>query len=174
MTDQPDAESVRTIGGRVPFERPQSNPIRISVPSPKVNASAASQDWSIKTRSGSAMWRDRGAASSRQHSFSHDGNSFPFDSEKDEKRPVKATEKQRYVKVEQRTILMRNLSERTTHKDLEDVVRGGAVLDLYLRSNEKSASVSFVEGSAAQAFMDYTKRNDIYIHSKKVCHTLSY
>ena len=64
--------------------------------------------------------------------------------------------------------MIKNLSDRATHKDIVGIVRGGAVLDIYLRTNDRSASISFVEGVAAQAFMNYAKRNDIYIHGKRV------
>lgn len=82
--------------------------------------------------------------------------------------PIPTSEKQLYARNEQRTLLIKNLSDRVTHKDVVDVVRGGALLDVYLRSNDRSASVSFVEGAAAQAFLAYAKRNDIYIHGKRV------
>ena len=65
-------------------------------------------------------------------------------------------------------MLLRNISERATHKDIVSIVRGGTVLDIYLRTNDRSVSVSFVEGSAAQAFMSHAKRNDIYLHGKRV------
>ncbi|KAF2177313.1 hypothetical protein K469DRAFT_732964 [Zopfia rhizophila CBS 207.26] len=52
---------------------------------------------------------------------------------------------------------------RTTHKDLAGIIRGGRLLDLFLR-NDQSAAVSFVEG--AQDFLTYTKRNDICLHTK--------
>ena len=77
-------------------------------------------------------------------------------------------ERKRFAKMEQRTILVKNLSDRATHKDVVDFVRGGLVLDIYLPSHERSASISFVEGSAAQEFMIYVKRNDIYVHGKRV------
>ncbi len=70
--------------------------------------------------------------------------------------------------MEQRTIFVKNISDRAKHQDIIDVVRGGLVLDIYLRSNERSASISFVEGSAAQEFMKHVKRNDIYVHGKRV------
>ncbi|KAF2133186.1 hypothetical protein P153DRAFT_381626 [Dothidotthia symphoricarpi CBS 119687] len=74
--------------------------------------------------------------------------------------------KQRGVPVhDQRTVLITNLSERTTHKDLASIVRGGRLLDIFLR-NDRSATVSFVEG--ATEFMAYAKRNDIYLHMKRL------
>lgn len=66
---------------------------------------------------------------------------------------------------EQRTILIANLSEHTTHKDLAGIVRGGRLLDIFVR-NDRTATVSFVEGAAE--FLAYTKRNDIYLHTKRV------
>ena len=79
------------------------------------------------------------------------------------------TEKKRYAREEQRTIIARNLSERATHSDIVNFIRGGLLLDVYIRVNERSASISFVEGSAAQSFMSYVKRNDIYVYGKRVC-----
>ena len=68
---------------------------------------------------------------------------------------------------DQRTILITNLSERTTHKDLASIIRGGRLLDIFLR-NDRSATISFVEGAAE--FLAYAKRNDIYLHMKRVSH----
>ena len=108
-------------------------------------------------------------AQGRQPSFSHDDTSFPSDLERDEHcLTTPSLDKQHLSSKEQRTILFKNLSDRTGHNDIVDVIRGGAILDVYLRSNDKSASVSFVEGSAAQAWMNYVKRNDVYIHGKRV------
>lgn len=65
----------------------------------------------------------------------------------------------------QRTILITNLAERTTHKDIVGIVRGGRLLDIFLRG-DRSATVSFVEGAAD--FLAHVKRNDIYLHAKRV------
>ncbi|KAF2473498.1 uncharacterized protein BDR25DRAFT_283070 [Lindgomyces ingoldianus] len=66
---------------------------------------------------------------------------------------------------DQRTVLITNLSDRTTHKDLTNIIRGGRLLDIFLR-NDRSATVSFVEG--AQDFLTYAKKNDIYLHTKRL------
>lgn len=71
-----------------------------------------------------------------------------------------------YPRTDQRTILITNLSERTTHQDLVGILRGGRLLDIYLR-NDRSATVSFVEGAAD--FLAYAKRKDFYMHGKRVC-----
>ncbi|KAF9697226.1 hypothetical protein EKO04_005008 [Ascochyta lentis] len=66
---------------------------------------------------------------------------------------------------DQRTILVTNLADRTTHKDLAGVIRGGRLLDMFIR-NDRAATVSFVEGAAD--FLAYVKRNDIYLHAKRL------
>ena len=68
---------------------------------------------------------------------------------------------------EQRSVSLKWLSDRVTHGDIVKVVRGGALLDVYLRK-DRTASVSFVEPSAAQAFLAHAKRHDIYLCGKRV------
>lgn len=72
-------------------------------------------------------------------------------------------------KNDQRTILLQNLPDLVTHKDIVDIVRGGLLLDVYLRTQDRSASVSFVDGTAAQAFLSYAKRNGVYVRGRRVC-----
>lgn len=66
---------------------------------------------------------------------------------------------------DKRSLFFANLPEGTTHKDILDVVRGGRVLDVYLRKGG-SATVSFVEG--ASEFLAYARKRDIYIRQKRV------
>lgn len=65
----------------------------------------------------------------------------------------------------QRTLYFAGLPEGTTYKDLISVVKGGKLLNVTMRS-ERSATVSFVDG--ATDFLAWAKRNDIYIHHKRV------
>ncbi|KAK2014700.1 hypothetical protein LZ32DRAFT_603098 [Colletotrichum eremochloae] len=67
-----------------------------------------------------------------------------------------------------RTIIMSNLAEGTTHADVTDVVRGGQLLDIFLRTHDRSAQVSFLHGSDARAFLEHTRRHDLYIRHKRV------
>lgn len=67
---------------------------------------------------------------------------------------------------DQRTVLITNLADRTTHKDIAGIIRGGRLLDIFFR-NDRSVTVSFVEG--ATDFLAYVKRNDIYLHARRVC-----
>lgn len=84
-------------------------------------------------------------------------------------KPLNPNKKKPYsTRQEQRTIRLKNLSDRVEHKDIVDVVRGGQVLDIYFRPTDKTASISFVEAHAAQSFLAHARRNDIYIHGKRV------
>ncbi|KAK1595227.1 uncharacterized protein LY79DRAFT_511301 [Colletotrichum navitas] len=67
-----------------------------------------------------------------------------------------------------RTILISNLAEGTAHADVTDVVRGGQLLDIFLRTHDRSAQVSFLHASDARAFLEYTRRHDLYIRHKRV------
>jgi hypothetical protein len=83
--------------------------------------------------------------------------------------PLKDEADQEHTQVipvhDQRTIFITNLPDRTTHKDLAGVIRGGRLLDIFLRT-DRTATVSFVEGAAE--FLAYTKRTDVYLHAKRV------
>ncbi|KAL8924453.1 MAG: hypothetical protein Q9208_004061 [Pyrenodesmia sp. 3 TL-2023] len=107
----------------------------------------------------------------RSSSAQYDVVYFPDDFEKEENNPPSKPDRPSYPRMErmdQRSIVFRNLSDRTTHQDILNVVRGGPLLDMYLRTQDKSAIVSFVHGSAAKEFFTYLKRNDVYIHSRRV------
>jgi hypothetical protein len=106
-----------------------------------------------------------------QHSFQRaasygEAGSFSPESPPDEDDDLDHGElTQRIPLHDQRTVLIANLPDRTTHKDLAGIVRGGRLLDIFIR-NDKSATISFVEG--AIEFLAYAKRNDIYLHMKRV------
>jgi hypothetical protein len=68
----------------------------------------------------------------------------------------------------QRTIFIRGLSERATHQDVVDAVRGGALLHLYLRPRDHAAYVSFVEPAAAAEFLQHAKTHGCHVAGKRV------
>lgn len=159
-----------TNGGVNLFTRPNRTPVTISRPlgNGYENSSSSGRPSKNYSGTGGGVHKDRGVPLIRQYSSLQDDSSFPSDEKEDPLFLPAKTEKQQYARAEQRTIIAKNLSDRATHKDIVDIIRGGAVLDIFLRTNERSASISFVEGSAAQDFLSYTKRNDIYIHGKRV------
>ncbi len=94
----------------------------------------------------------------------YDGGSGNNESHQSLSRPSR----QQYDKFAKRTVLLCNLPEGTTHSDVTDVVRGGMLLDIYLRSHDRTASVSFLEEAAAQDFFRHVKRHDLYLRGKRV------
>ncbi|PLN79716.1 hypothetical protein BDW42DRAFT_186549 [Aspergillus taichungensis] len=68
---------------------------------------------------------------------------------------------------DQRTVLLRGLPDKVTHKDIVDVMRGGALLHIYLRAREHSASVSFVEEADAQEFLNHCKTYGLYVCGRR-------
>ncbi|KAI0402648.1 hypothetical protein F4802DRAFT_599924 [Xylaria palmicola] len=67
-----------------------------------------------------------------------------------------------------RTILLCALPPFTTLGDVTGVVRGGQLLDIFLRSAEHIASVSFLREGDAVRFHEHSRKNDIYIRNKRV------
>jgi len=76
--------------------------------------------------------------------------------------------KPQYEKFAKRTVQLINLPDNVTHADLVNAVRGGMLLDIYLRSQDHSASVSFLEENDAMEYFRRVKRNNLYIRSKRV------
>ncbi|KAJ9297415.1 hypothetical protein DTO217A2_8663 [Paecilomyces variotii] len=67
-----------------------------------------------------------------------------------------------------RTLVLRELPDRCSHREIVEVIRGGSLLEIYLRPREKSASVSFVTAADAKSFLDYAQRYKIYILGKRI------
>lgn len=155
--------------GGVTVNRTERRAANLSVPSGNGTNQHPHFQWPSKSTYGNGNMRDVSALSDHRPSFGEDDTSFHSDPDREDQcLPEPRNDKQQYARAEQRTIVLKNLSERITHKDIVDIIRGGALLDIYLRANERTASVSFVEGAAAQNFMNYARRNDIYIHGKRV------
>jgi hypothetical protein len=66
---------------------------------------------------------------------------------------------------------MRNLPVRCTHLDITRSIRGGALVQIYMRFTERMARVTFVDAAAAREFLAREKRIGFYIHNKKVLST---
>ncbi|KAH0542860.1 hypothetical protein FGG08_002815 [Glutinoglossum americanum] len=159
--------------GGVTFSRPtQSVQVKITAPP---GGQDHAFDQSYTSRNGSGVLRQRSGNNHPQLPV-NENECFPSDAtDKDEAWNVNGHGRSKadkhgggHLRNDQRTLLFTNLSDRTTHKDIVSVIRGGMLLDIYLRSAERTASVSFVDGSAAQEFFSHAKRRDIYIHGKRV------
>ncbi|KAI8634963.1 hypothetical protein F5Y19DRAFT_411034 [Xylariaceae sp. FL1651] len=73
-----------------------------------------------------------------------------------------------YARICKRTIALCNLPSFTTLGDVTGVVRGGQLLDTFLRSAERIAHVSFVREEDAMRFYEHARKNDLYIKNKRV------
>ncbi|KAI3337057.1 hypothetical protein HD806DRAFT_475528 [Xylariaceae sp. AK1471] len=73
-----------------------------------------------------------------------------------------------YARMCKRTIALCGLPSLTTLGDVTSVVRGGQLLDVFLRSAEHIASVSFVREEDAVRFYEHSRKNDLYIRNKRV------
>lgn len=67
-----------------------------------------------------------------------------------------------------RSLVLKGISPLTTIADVLSVVRGGAVLNVYLRPQQHTAHVAFIEPTAAEKFLVHSKRTDLYVRSKRV------
>ncbi|KAJ4292157.1 hypothetical protein N0V88_005785 [Collariella sp. IMI 366227] len=67
-----------------------------------------------------------------------------------------------------RTLQLSNLADGTTHADITNAVRGGMLLDIFLRGHERSATISFLNSADARKFFDHVRRHDLYIKNKRV------
>ncbi|KAF2745197.1 hypothetical protein M011DRAFT_469901 [Sporormia fimetaria CBS 119925] len=67
--------------------------------------------------------------------------------------------------LDHRTIVISNLSDRVTYNDIVSILRGGRIVDIFMR-NDRTAMVTFAEG--AVEFMAYVKRQDVYLHQKRL------
>ncbi|KAF8427873.1 hypothetical protein EV426DRAFT_529147 [Tirmania nivea] len=67
-----------------------------------------------------------------------------------------------------RTIYLTKLPDRVTYAQIFSVIRGGIVVDVWMKPSDHAASVSFVDCSAAENFYQFTRKNDIYIDGKRI------
>ncbi|CAJ2506055.1 Uu.00g001850.m01.CDS01 [Anthostomella pinea] len=79
-----------------------------------------------------------------------------------------APQRPHYARMCKRTLMLGGLPDRTTHWDVTSVVRGGLLLDIFLRAADHMCLVSFLHEEDAVRFYDHARKNDIYINNKRV------
>ncbi|KAH8895088.1 hypothetical protein GQ53DRAFT_642540 [Thozetella sp. PMI_491] len=67
-----------------------------------------------------------------------------------------------------RTIQLLNLAEGTTPLDIVKAVRGGMLLDVFIRHHERTANISFAYAADAQGFFNHVRKHDLYIRNKRL------
>ncbi|KAJ4264755.1 hypothetical protein NW762_004998 [Fusarium torreyae] len=68
----------------------------------------------------------------------------------------------------QRSVQLLNLVPGVTHGDITAVVRGGPLLEVFLRTKDCSAIVSFVYEADAVAFLDHSRKQGLYVKDRQV------
>ncbi|KAK2594235.1 hypothetical protein QQS21_008077 [Conoideocrella luteorostrata] len=74
----------------------------------------------------------------------------------------------KYEKVATRTVQLLNLAPGTTFADITSVVRGGFLVDIFLRARDSTVALSFLYASDAQAFYQYVQLNGLQIKGTEV------
>lgn len=73
----------------------------------------------------------------------------------------------------QRSITLTNLPDDITMKQVTDYIRGGTVVDIFLKEMDNSCTVSFLDEGASRAFFTATERYGLIIRCHKVGDLLS-
>lgn len=66
------------------------------------------------------------------------------------------------------TVQLGRLPEDVTYKEITNIVRGGRLVEVYLRLHDRAADVTFADEVEAAGFLSYARRNDIYVRTKRV------
>jgi hypothetical protein len=137
--DEATAHTSQSSSWEETFVRPHSVPVIVSRPHPEDSPSSSGN-----TTVGKGVVQPRKLSQPHDRFYNYvQPDSFDNSDKEEEDIGGSAI---RVPMHDQRTVLISNLSDRTTHKDLAGIVRGGRVLDIFLR-NDRSATVSFVEGA---------------------------
>ena len=67
-----------------------------------------------------------------------------------------------------RTILLSGLLPGCTHLDVANAVRGGQLVEIYLKYSQRTASVTFVHPADAKEFYEYASRYGVFVKQKRV------
>ncbi|KAI1264030.1 hypothetical protein F5Y18DRAFT_392329 [Xylariaceae sp. FL1019] len=73
-----------------------------------------------------------------------------------------------FARICQRTVALTGLVAGTTLADITNEIRGGQLLEVYLRAAERRACVSFLREEDAVRYYNHVKKHDLYINHKRV------
>lgn len=104
----------------------------------------------------------------QEASEAHSGGRAAFDESLHQKSYEDAPMRPHYERQCARSLIFSGLGDATTHADITEAVRGGQLLDVFVKPQDRTATVSFVESADAQAFLDHVLRHDLYIKQKRV------
>ncbi|KAK7548250.1 hypothetical protein BKA81DRAFT_225042 [Phyllosticta paracitricarpa] len=69
---------------------------------------------------------------------------------------------------DRRSLQLSDLPRFTKHQDIVDAVRGGSLVEVYIRWQDRSARVSYVHGSHAASFKNHVQQFGLYIKGQRV------
>ncbi|RPA97861.1 hypothetical protein L873DRAFT_1828869 [Choiromyces venosus 120613-1] len=67
-----------------------------------------------------------------------------------------------------RTLFFSRLPEKVTYSSFLEAIRGGMVVDAWMKPGDHCGSISFLHPQSAEAFYRYAKKNDVYIDGRRV------
>lgn len=67
-----------------------------------------------------------------------------------------------------RSLVLTGLSSHTTLAEILKQIKGGMLLNIYMKRQDGTAHVAFVDPDAAEKFLMHVKRHDLYIKNKRV------
>ncbi|KAG0127693.1 hypothetical protein HOY82DRAFT_613093 [Tuber indicum] len=67
-----------------------------------------------------------------------------------------------------RTLFFSRLPEKVTYTSFLGAIRGGMVVDAWMKPGDHCGSISFLHSQSAEAFYRYAKKNDVYIDGRRV------
>ncbi|PYI30150.1 hypothetical protein BP00DRAFT_426736 [Aspergillus indologenus CBS 114.80] len=111
---------------------------------------------------------DLDAASEDDHDDATSVDSPTSDGKAEDHEGSSRSEESAATPTDQRTVMIRNLPDRVTYKDVVDAVKSGALVHVYLRARERIASVSFVEEAAARSFLQHSNTHGLSVAGKRV------
>ncbi|KAI5928379.1 hypothetical protein F4810DRAFT_643332 [Camillea tinctor] len=113
-------------------------------------------------------WDDLDAASGdNSPTYSADGPASDMNNER-ASGPSGHASRPHYPRMCRRTITLNGLPDNATHWDITSIVRGGPLLEIYVRAHEHLSHVSFLLEDDAVRFFEYARKNDIYIKNKRI------
>lgn len=136
-----------------------------------VGAEYDEYQWVVSPETSSLQQPASAAANSRSHH--NPGTSPSHQTYAQAYRPAFQPTRPQIERTGTRSVVLANLPEGTSHADIIRAVRGGQLLDVILRSADRTATLAFVYPSDAKAFIQHIKRNDLYIKTKRVGFHLS-
>lgn len=114
-------------------------------------------------------WADANAEE-RLLEYFNDGHALGshFNGTFDHSSQLQSSYRPRYPRMCKRTIVLSGVPDNTNLEDVTRVIRGGMLLEVFIRAADHSALVSFLHEDDAVHFYEHSRKYDLYINHKRV------